>query len=395
VFKKKDSREDTVGFLPVTAMKILFLIDSLGSAGKERQLIELLKGLKTQKNVRFQVVVLSASPSYDSYVKDLGEKNYFLERKVKKDLSIFLKLYKICKQFQPDVIHSWESMCSVYVTPIAKILGIQFINGLIRNVPPNLRPFGKRWIREKLTFPFSDIILANSYAGLRSFKVSKRKGYCIHNGFDFLRIENLQERESIRRKFNISTPNVVGMVGTFNIRKDYKTFLLSAMHILQKRKDVTFVAVGDGSNAREDEGRSTFEKCQAMVKAEFEERIKFFGKQKDVESIVNIFDVGVLLTNRNVHGEGISNSIMEYMALAKPVIATDGGGTGEIVVNDKTGFLLGSSNVEAIAERIEFLLDNKEIATAMGNAGKERLFREFSLEKMTDRYIELYRKCMG
>jgi glycosyltransferase involved in cell wall biosynthesis len=371
-------------------MKVLFLIDSLGSAGKERQLLELIKGLKTRKNIQFQLVVLSDFVQYN-FVNNLDIKIYFLKRKIKKDPHIFLRLLKICRDFQPDVMHSWERMCSVYGLPVAKLLGVKFIHGVIRNAPSNLKPSVKGRIKNRIMFVLSDVVVANSYAGLKSAHVPKHKGCCIHNGFDFTRTKNLQGKEFLRKKFQIDSSNVVGMVGRFNRKKDYKTFLLSAMQILKKRKDVIFLAVGDGSDVAGETDRSTYEICQEMVKSEFNDRVKFLGRQNNIESIINLFDIGVLLTDQEVHGEGISNSIMEYMALAKPVIATDGGGTGEIVVRDETGFLVKNANVEQVVEKIEILMNHKEIAKTLGHAGKQRLLKAFSLEKMTDRYVELYR----
>ena len=362
-------------------MKLLFLIEGLGLGGRQRQVIELLKGLTKRNKIEVRVVILSNNVHY-SYIKDVNVTKDFIDRQVRKDPTIFLKLYKICKDFQPDIIHSWESMCSVYAMPVANIFGTKFINGMIRFAPSKLKSFGGLWTRSKITFPWSDVILANSYAGLKSFNVPKQKGYCIPNGFDLTRITNLEASEKIRNKFKIHTPKVVGMVSRFHIRKDYETFILSARRILQKRKDVTFLTVGDGD---------TLNRCKKLANGECQKEIKFLGRQKQVEAIVNIFDVGVLAS----YAEGISNSIMEYMALAKPVVATNHGGTGEIVVDKTTGFLVEAKNVEEMAGKIEFLLDNEETAKAMGNVGRERLVKEFGLEKMTDRYIELYQKCMG
>ena len=163
-------------------IKILFLIEGLNLGGRQRQVIELLKGLKERKNIRLCVVSLSNNFHY-SY-EELNIKTCFIDRSIKKDPNIFIKLYKICKEFQPDIIHSWESMCSVYAMPVANILGTKFINGMIRFAPSKVKSFGSLWIRSKITFPWSDAILANSYAGLKSFKVPKHKSYCIRNGFD-------------------------------------------------------------------------------------------------------------------------------------------------------------------------------------------------------------------
>jgi glycosyltransferase involved in cell wall biosynthesis len=361
-------------------MKILYIIDSLRLGGKERRLVELLKDLETKKYIRCQLVVLSDDAFYN-YVDMLDIKIHHLIRKCDKDPYIFIKLYKICKDFQPDIIHSWEAMCSIYVLPVAKLLGIKLINGMITSAPTKLKLFGKSWIRSKLTFPFSDLIISNSYAGLKSYNAPKHKSYCIHNGFDFSRTRNLEDQDIIRKSFKIDSAHVVGMVASFSPRKDYETYILSAIQILQKRNDLTFLAVGDGS---------TLEKYKGMVKPKFKKKIKLIGKQNNIESIVNIFDIGVLLTDQDIHGEGIANSILEYMALGKPVIATSGGGTSEIVIHDKTGYLIEPKNTEALSKKIEFLLNNKGKAKLLGKAGKERVIREFSIKKMRNRFIKKY-----
>jgi len=137
------------------------------------------------------------------------------------------------------------------------------------------------------------------------------------------------------------------------------------------------------------------DKYKAMLNPEQKDKIKFLGNQKDVESIINIFDVGVLVTNPGVYGEGISNSILEYMALAKPVIATDGGGNREIVNDGMTGFLIEPNQSETLREKVEYLLNNKKKALEMGRTGKERVVKEFNLERMTNDFIELYQRSIN
>ena len=361
-------------------MKILFIIDSLIAGGKERRLLEVLKGLQTEKSLKFELAMLSDRVFYND-LKDLNIVVHRLVRKIKKDPRVIFDLYKICKDFQPDIIHSWESMCSVYAAPLAKLLGLKFINGMISSAPTTLKAFGKGWIRSKLTFPLSDLVISNSFAGLATYKAPANKSYCIHNGFDFSRIQDLEDPAAVRERFNLNGTNIVGMVARFSPKKDYRTYLRAAMQILRWRNDVHFLAVGDGP---------TLERCKQLVTPEFQDRIKFLGRQENIESVINIFDIGVMLTDPNVHGEGISNSILEYMALKKPVVATGGGGTAEIVVRDKTGFLIDPFNFEELAEKIEILLNDEAGAKMMGKAGRQRVRDEFSLKKMTDRYLNLY-----
>lgn len=362
-------------------MRILFFIGSLGAGGTEKRLITLLKGLESVRHIRSELVVTSKNIHYNE-VEDLNINIHFLLRKIKKDPTIYLKLFKVCKEFQPDIIHTWCPMSSVYAMPISNILGIKLINGMITTAPSKLRVFGKFGMCSKLTFPFSDVILSNSYAGLRSFNIqNKKNSYCIHNGYDFSKLEKIVSKEEIREKFNIKDENIIGMVANFTDNKDYKTYFSAVENILKNRDDVTFISIGDGKY---------LEKHKQSIKPQYTSKIKFLGKQKDIESIVNIFDIGILLTNHKVINEGISNSIMEYMALGKPVIATDGGGTREIVINDQTGFLIGDSQVIELVEKMEFLLNNEGKAKSMGEAGKKRIIKEFNANIMTDNYIKLY-----
>ncbi|MCH8125697.1 glycosyltransferase [candidate division KSB1 bacterium] len=367
-------------------MKVLHIIDSLKLGGKERRFVELFRGFEKHNGHITRNVVILSDDIYFTDIYKFNSKIHFLRRTTKHDPTIFRKLYRLCKILQPEIIHSWESMCSFYAAPIAKILGIPFINGMITIAPEQIKPLSQTWLRAKFTFPLSKIILSNSEEGLKSFNVPKLKGYFIPNGFDFLRLNTLENKEVIRNKFNIKTTHVVGMVAVFSNRKDYASYLKAAMKILRKRADVTFLAVGGGSN---------LDKYKAIVKSEHKDKIKFLGNQKKVESIINVFDIGVLLTNPGVYGEGISNSILEYMALAKPVIATNGGGTNEIVIDGTTGFLVRPYEIEMLSERVEYLLNNRDVASSMGQAGKGRVINDFSLDRMTNNYLELYKKCVN
>jgi len=359
-------------------MKILQLIDTLRSGGKERQLVEVLKFLSREKDITSQLIVMSDDIHYN-YIDDLNIKTWQIIRKYKKDLSVFYKFYKLFKETRPDIIHSWSSMCSVYAVLAAKILGIKFVNGSLRDVPPNFSIKNKEWIRAKLTFSFSDKIAANSYAGLKAYNVPENKGVCLHNGFDFNRIQGLDIKESVRKRFDIRTKFVVGMVATFSDKKDYATFVNAAHLILEKRDDVTFIAIGDGEY---------FEDIKKQIKPEFKNSIKMPGKQKRVLNIVNLFDIGMLTT----YTEGISNVVMEYMALKKPVITTDCGGSRELVENNHTGFLVEPENPLEIEEKISLLLNNKKLSEEFGRNGFEKLKKEFSLKVMGREFLKLYRE---
>jgi len=241
--------------------------------------------------------------------------------------------------------------------------------------------FNKYWFRIKTAFLFSDIIIGNSKAGLKAYHAPQKKSICVYNGFDFRRAQKIKDATYVKSKFNIQSRLVVLMVGAFGDRKDYDTFIEAAKIVCNKKSDVEFIAVGDGKN---------FSRISGKVTAEIKDRVKLLGKQSDVESIINASDICVLTTNVKIHGEGISNSILEYMALAKPVIATRGGGTNEIVEDERTGFLISSFNANELAIKIENLIDDPQLRIKFGKAGLEKVRSSFSIDQMVNKYISLY-----
>lgn len=362
-------------------MKILLLIDSLVSGGRERRLIELIKGLGEYSYIQLTLVVFSDKIHYQE-IFDLGIPVKILKRVPKRNPMVFFRLFKICKEWKPDLIHSWGTMSAIFAIPASILLKIKLVNGNITDAPARMAYFDKRLFRAKLTYPFSEVIVGNSLAGLKTYNVPEKKGMCIYNGFDLNRISTLTVKTLTRKKFRVYTDKCVGMVASFTDLKDYTTFIIAALVILKERKDVTFVAIGEGPNYKE---------CISMVPSEFNSHFVFTGVQTDVESIVNIFDIGVLST----YTEGVSNAILEYMALGKPVVATSGGGTNEIVVEGKTGFLIPRTSPQLMADKLMYFLDNPQIAINMGQAGRARVSDCFSLDKMKKAYLELYKSLIG
>jgi glycosyltransferase involved in cell wall biosynthesis len=358
-------------------MRILFFIDSLRSGGKERRLVELLKGFKLVPDLEFEVVVMSNDVHYTE-VLDLNVTIHYLLRKRKKDVSAFIKFYKICKVYNPDIVHCWDSMTAIYAILACKLLKIKLVNGMIASAPAKYNIFHKYWIRNRIAFYFSDIIISNSKAGLTAYNAPKNKSAFIYNGFNFERINNLVASDLTRKELNITTKYVIGMVASFSEFKDYKTYLSAAEMLLSQRNDITFLAVGSDTDC---------DSIRSLINNRYADHFRLLGKKTDIESLIHCMDICVLST----FTEGISNSILEYMALAKPVIATSGGGTNEIVEDGKTGFLISQKSQKELAGKIEFLLNNPDSCIKMGQAGKKRITQVFAIGLMTNKYISFYK----
>lgn len=369
-------------------MRILFFIDRMAAGGKERRLTELMKMLRKFSTVDFQLAVMDPDIHYKE-VLELGISVHFLIRKTKKDLSIFKKFYTLCKTYKPDIVHCWDSMTAVYSYPSWKLLGFKLVNGMVVDTPANPSYLNKHYARARLTIPISDRVIGNSKAGLKAYGAKEHKSQCIYNGMDLNRFINLGNPDDVRKEFfleNNSNLFVVGMVAAFEDRKDYPTLIKAAISLVNEYPDIRFLLIGGGAN---------LENMKLTVPENMKNRIRFTGKRGDIEHLVNSLDVGVLLTNSAVHGEGISNSIIEYMALSKPVIATTGGGTNEVVFDNVNGYLIQANDFNALKEKIILLRNNPELRVRLGGQGRKLVEERFEILGMAQQYVSMYETLLG
>jgi len=362
-------------------MKILFFIGTLNTGGKERRLIELLSYLKSNTDYSLMLVLRRDQIEYAAFNKLLIPCKTLTSEYRKGDKTLHFRFYKICKEYRPDIVHTWGSM-PAFVSLLAVILlKIPHINSQITDAPPHIKKWSIQNFVNKINFRFSTIILANSYAGLKAYNAEKYNSKVIYNGINFDRFANLPDEQFIRTKYDILTAFTVIMVASFSDNKDYNRFIDVAKVFYQVNSEVTFLAVGDGIHLRQMKKRVLDEQIQNVL---------FTGKINDVESLVNIADIGLLFSNSLIHGEGISNSIVEYMALGKPVIANDAGGTQEIVKHGINGFLITIETTNDIVQLINCLLNDKEKRHKLGEAGKSLIHDSFTIKKMAKEFEIIY-----
>ena len=278
-------------------------------------------------------------------------------------------------------------MASVYLSFSNLFTGIPLINAVLADAPVGLNLSDKHFLRVKLTTPFSDLFISNSQAGITAYNTPRYKSVCIYNGIDLTRFENLQPEKEIRSKIlgqGSEKKFVISMVASFDERKDFGTLVNAAVKMCTNNTSFVFLLVGDGP---------MLEKLKSSVPGEFlqNRQIIFAGKRNDVESVLQIVDVGVLMTNSKNHGEGVSNSIIECMASGKPVIATRGGGTDEVIRNDFNGYLIDPGSEEQLIEKIEKLYTDRTLLNTLSMNAGAYARNNFELEIKTTEYITLYR----
>jgi glycosyltransferase involved in cell wall biosynthesis len=164
--------------------------------------------------------------------------------------------------------------------------------------------------------------------------------------------------------------------------KDHPTFLRAAKRVYENVPDAAFIIAGEGELKE-----ATQELARNLGIAD---RTFFIGRCQEVGSVLSISDVCVLSSR----AEGFSNAILEYMAAARPVVATDVGGAREAIVDGETGYLVPAGQHEQLADYIISLLRDPDSARSLGESGRRRVNEKFSSLKQLQNVESLYTELL-
>jgi glycosyltransferase involved in cell wall biosynthesis len=184
---------------------------------------------------------------------------------------------------------------------------------------------------------------------------------------------------SIRQEFGIpSDAPIVGAICRLNPIKGVN-YLVEAAGLLRDRfPEARFIVLGDGEIKPE--------LTRRFKELGLESRAILTGFRTDTGRFLREFDVSVLPSLT----EGLSNTVMESMAAGVPVVATRVGGTPEIVVDGVTGFLVEPRDVSGLANSIATLIEDRQFARRMGDAGRRHILEQFSIERAVGKLEDLY-----
>ncbi len=374
-------------------MKITYILESFQGGGKERRCLQLIQGLNKEGYNDIQVIIINNNNVDYPELYNTSAKITIINR-IERNLSIiqtYKEIKKHIKVFNPDIVQPWGEL-SIFLVALIR-LSKKFVF-LCANVADCNSPriFSMRFMVNKFSHFIADKVIGNSFAGLKAYRVSSNKAICIHNGFNEERYKlavNI-DKDKFCEDLQIKTPYIVAMFSRISGErkdKDYDSYILLAKNIISQRDDVTFLAVGKGRD--EDINR-----LKSFLNDKEKEKIKFLGFRSDIEAIMSIIDVSVLFSNYKTTGEGISNVIMESMAFGVPVLATNGGGTPEIITNDVNGYLIDKNDCVIASECLNNILNNPTKHKTLKHNAKNTVNTNFTLSKMVTEYISLYKALL-
>jgi L-malate glycosyltransferase len=370
-------------------MNALQLIGSFHQGGSERQAVQLTKLLKQDGTVN----VFIASLNNDGLLRKEVETIGFTEIDEFKltsfyDLNFFKQLrncVKFLKKNKIDVIHTHDFYTNIFGMFAGTIAGVK-IRIASKRETGGVRSKKQESI-EKIAFSRASKIVANSQAVkkyLIADGISDKKINVIYNG---LNLERLKPKQTNRQEIcgNLKLPNAGNLkfiTIVANLRHDVKNipmFLRVAKKVCGEFNDVRFVVAGEG------ELLSDLQNLAA--KLQVTDKLSFIGSCSEVPELLSVSFAGVLTS----FNEGFSNSILEYMAAGKPVVATNVGGASEAIIESETGYLVESDDDQTMANRLIELLNNEQKAEKLGETGRQIVIEKFSLKSQLEKTLELYK----
>jgi glycosyltransferase involved in cell wall biosynthesis len=362
---------------------ILYLITELSTGGAQAALLRLLKGLDRERFTPTVACLYNGDGAIAREIRVLGVPVFDAKMRHKAGLPALLRLYHHIRRVRPAILHTSLFHANLPGRVLGRLAGLAGTPAPIiicsertMAMEPEWRYRVNRW-----TIGLVDRVIAVS-ANVRDFCVSRiglpdEKLVVIHNGVQ-VPASPLSPREA---RAELGLPRDGLVIGTVSRLDPVKgvDFLIRA---LAQTKGVTLVIIGDGPQ------HAALETLASDLGVA--DQIHWAGHRRDVPHLLPALDVFV---QPSLH-EGMPNTVLEAMTAGLPVVATAVGGTPEVVVDGITGLLVPPCDPDGLAQAINALLGDPDLRRKMGRAGKERVARYFTVERMVEQTQRLYEQLL-
>jgi len=311
-----------------------------------------------------------------------------------RDLLAFVELYLLIRKGKYTIVHTHSSKAGILGRLAARMAGVKIIIHSVHGLP--FFEYQNRFLNyiyilcERFAALFTDKLISVCDAMARKAVAAgvakENKFRTIYSGIELNHYLNSDISIAEKQKELNLDPAVpvVGNISRLFELKGHNYLLEAASQVVGVFPEAKFLLVGDG-----------ILKERLVCQAEdlkIRDNIVFTGlvERKEIPKLISVMDVIVHTSLR----EGLPRVLPEALAMAKPVIAFEIDGTAEIIKDGMNGYLIPPKDSRKLANSIIHLLQDKEKARRMGEAGRGMVNPAFDLEVMVERISEVYRESI-
>lgn len=290
------------------------------------------------------------------------------------------RLRRYIRDEQIELVHAWDADAVIFGSLAARWAGVPFITSRrdLSEIYPDwkLRAMHRADLQAAAVVVNAGVIRQQRItAGLPVSRVRVIPNLLDLDAFD----------QASRHPFpGLSDGVWIAMVARLDPEKDIDVFIRAAAQLKERHPQARFAVAGDGGE------RNHLHALASELGVS--DRVRFFGERNDVPALLNRCAIGVLTPKAN---EGLSNTILEYMATGIPVVATDCGGNQELIRNDQTGFLVPPGDVQEVAASLDTLLNDPAYAQRLGAAARTYIESAHRIDQVGAQFEDLYTEMVG
>ncbi len=310
------------------------------------------------------------------------------------DFYVLLKYYRVIKQGNYDIVHTHSSKAGILGRLAARLAGVKVIVHTIHGLP--FHPYQNRLYNqfyvnlEKLVAPITDRIISVADAmtekAVAAGVAGPDKFLTIRSGMKLKRFTNPDgDRTKDRCSLGIKPDEVViGKIARLFHLKGHKYLIEAFARLVPKHPGIRLMFAGDGILLK----RLREQAAELGVL----DKIIFLGlvKRSAIPGTIAMMDIVAHTSLR----EGLARVLPQALAAGKPVVSFDVDGAKEVIINKKTGLLIPAKDVTALAEAIDYLLENPQSAATMGQARRELVRGDYEESLMSRRIIDEYLRLL-
>ena len=360
-------------------IKVVHLVTSLEVGGAQHNMLLGLPRLDPERYEHILVSIMNRMQMEPQF-RQLGIEVHSLGLSKKTDLAVALRLGALLKKLRPDILHTYLIHGNVLGRIVGRLVGVSTIIGSELTIG-QAGTIGK--LLTKLTNPLTDAVEVNSETGgkavVADLGVPKNKIEVILPGLDLDAFSRTDNRSKIRTEIGVSDDqHLILFVGRLRPVKGPEYGIRAFAIAASQNPKLHLALAGEG------EQRSFLKNLTKELG--IEENITFLGARNDLPDVLSAADI-ILMPSI---AEGFPRVANEAMAASKPIVATRVGGIPEAIIDNVTGLLVESKEIDTMSDAIIRVSSDTELQQRLGNTARQHAELHYSAASYVSRLDDMY-----